>query len=63
MSQELQILNHLKKGPITPMQALNKYGCMRLAARVHGLRGSGHKIVTETITRGKAKFAKYRLVA
>ena len=33
------ILEHLEKyGSITPLQALDLYGCFRLAARVHELR-------------------------
>ena len=61
MSQNIQILSHLKRGPITPMQALERYGCFRLAARVAELRGQGHPILTETVRRGDKRYARYRL--
>ena len=36
MTQTEMILNHLKtKGRITPLEALNLYGCFRLGARVY----------------------------
>jgi len=39
------ILRHIRKhGSINPMVALNKYGCMRLAARVCDLRKQGFPI-------------------
>lgn len=64
MSQEVQIFNHLKRhGSITPLQALNEYGCMRLAARVCDLRGQGHHIETNMIERGNNRFAQYRYYA
>ena len=45
MTQEAMILSDLKKGKrITPVNALNKYGCFRLAARIFDLRNQGHKI-------------------
>lgn len=48
MSQKLQILQHLKKhGQINPLMALERYGCMRLAARIMELRDSGVKIHKE----------------
>ena len=50
MTQNQLILSHLKtnKG-ITAMEALNQYGCFRLAARINDLRNDGHDITTETI--------------
>ena len=54
--QNAQILSHLKSGKeITPMEALNEYGCFRLAARVFELRDSGWPIECErrTIENGK----------
>lgn len=44
LTQEQVILNHLKYDPITPLEALNRYGCMRLAAVIHTLRSKGHGI-------------------
>ena len=38
-TQEQLILNHLQKGfSITPIQALNLFGCFRLASRISNLR-------------------------
>ena len=63
-SQNAAILNHLKKiGPITPMEALTKYGCFRLAARIYDLRGLGHDISMVKIPVGTNKqVARYTLV-
>lgn len=44
---------------ITPLQALNKWGCMRLGARINDLRNEGWEIVTEIIERDGKRFAKY----
>ena len=64
MSQTSQILMHIKRyGSITPITALDKYGCFRLAARIADLRDSGHKIATEIVRSGDKRFARYRLVA
>ena len=61
MSQIQKIFNHLKHyGSITPIQALNKYGSLRLASRILELRGMGHQIETEMIEREGKRFARYR---
>lgn len=62
-SQEQMILEHLKaKKEITPMDALNLYGCFRLGARIADLRGQGYNITTEINQKGK-RYAIYRLEA
>ena len=65
-SQTEQILSHLKKSPLTPLQALIKFGVMRLGARVFELRQMGYNIVTERLTlegkNGKKVIGKYRLI-
>ena len=61
MSQNTQILKHLKKAPITPIQALKKFGIFRLASRVAELRGMGHKIITKMIKRKGKRYAQYIL--
>jgi hypothetical protein len=62
MSQTEQILNDLKKGiTITPMVALHRYGCMRLAARVIELKHSGHKIKKTMINNNGKRYAGYYL--
>ena len=50
MSQNKQIADYLNKGKkLTPIEALNKFGCFRLAARIADLRNEGMNIVTNTI--------------
>jgi len=62
MTQEYQILNHLMtRGAITPMDALNDYGCFRLAARVNHLRKEGWKIESCIEHRNEKRYAKYFL--
>lgn len=63
MTQNETILAALKKGPITPFEAMAAYGIMRLAARVAELREGGHTINTETVHAGNKHYARYRLVA
>lgn len=61
MSQTTQIQRHLEKGKsITPIQALNKYGCFRLAARIADLRNNGMNIKTTIIKlKNKKQVAQY----
>ena len=62
MSQCEQILGMLKSGPVTAMDALQKAGCFRLAARIADLRQQGHEIITDTITTPTGKhIASYQL--
>lgn len=50
MSQNKQIANYLNKGKkLTPIDALNKFGCFRLAARIADLRNQGLNIETTII--------------
>lgn len=61
-SQNNLVLSHLKAGhTITPMEALAKFGCMRLAARIKDLRQSGHHIATtmELDERTGKRWARY----
>lgn len=66
-SQCQRILDHLKDGnSLTAIQALNLFGCNRLAARIADLRKFDHEISTTTITvfnrdGGKCRIAEYRL--
>lgn len=61
MTQEYNVLRHLQVfGAITPLEALNRYGCFRLAAIVCNLRKNGHNITTRT-SEGEKKFAIYEL--
>ena len=61
MSQTDQILGHLKRRPITPLEALELYGCFRLAARVSDLRGMGWPIETEMVQGEEKRWAQYYL--
>lgn len=63
MSQADRILQHLKKRPLTPIQALSHFGTLRLAARIADLRARGHKIQTEIVERNGKRVARYRLMA
>ena len=48
MTQCEQVLAHIKThGSITPLEALQLYGCMRLGARVWDLQREGHAIESE----------------
>jgi hypothetical protein len=62
MSHSAQILNHLRKEPITALEALHKFGCFRLAARIQELRMRGHTIHTETAATNGKRYAKYHLL-
>ena len=45
MSQSEQIISALKSGrTITPIEALNEFGCFRLSARVYDLKEMGWPI-------------------
>jgi hypothetical protein len=64
-TQNQQILEHLKKGlTITPLLALNLFGCFRLSARIYDLRQDGHNIIKRTVTsdHGDKHFAEYTLL-
>jgi hypothetical protein len=62
MTQTEMIRAHLESGrEITPIDALNQYGCFRLAARIDELRRSNMDIETIMETRNGKKFARYRI--
>ena len=46
---------------ITPLQALQKFGILRLGARILDMRNDGHNIITEMIERDGKRFARYKL--
>lgn len=67
-SQSKMILRYLetRKRGLTPLDALEKFGCMRLSARIHDLRQEGHEIETymeeEVYDDGtKKRYARYFL--
>lgn len=64
MSHAESILADLKRGKkITPIDALEDYGCFRLGARIWDLKHKGHPIKTEIVEdRSKGKrYARYSL--
>lgn len=62
-TQSENILAHLESGiPLTPIDALNLYGCFRLASRVHDLRKDGYDIHMKPVTANGKTFASYYMV-
>jgi hypothetical protein len=62
MSQAQMIMEMLKRGPVTAMDALQEANCFRLAARIADLRQQGIEIETETVTTPTGKhIAQYKL--
>lgn len=62
MTQKEQVLQHLTEiGPITPIEALNLYGCFRLGARIADLKREGVQIRSEMVARDGKRFAQYSL--
>ncbi len=63
-SQADRILDHMATGKaITPLQALKRFGCMRLGARIYQLKQEGHRISTDLVRKGGKTVAEYRLNA
>lgn len=62
MSQQTQILAHLKRAGIDPLTALRRYGCFRLGARIYELKCQGYPIASTLVERGGKRIAQYRLV-
>ena len=67
MKQETKILSHMITfGSITPAEAYENYGVLRLASRIYDLKKAGHGIV-KTIEVGynrygeRVKYARYEL--
>jgi hypothetical protein len=55
MDQTAAILRHLRAGhELTPIEAFERFGCLRLAARISDLRRDGYAIETR-IEKGKGK--------
>lgn len=56
MSQNDQILRYLKTGgALTPLRALQRFGCLRLAARIYDLEARGHRIARRPVKVGAGK--------
>lgn len=62
-AQNVMVLEHLRSAPITPIEALARYGCFRLAARVYDLRKAGHQIITTRVINEQGNsYAQYHLL-
>ena len=62
-TQTRAILAHLRIKTITAFEALELYGCFRLAARIKDLRDEGHDIHTERVEVQTGKrIAEYTLI-
>lgn len=67
MTQTEMVLDYLERhGSITPLEAMNKLGIMRLGARIYDLKESGVKIITDRVSEKNrngelVSFARYRL--
>lgn len=65
-SQTDQILNYLQAGNVlTPLEAMRKFNCMRLGARIYDLRQKGYVInslIIKDDISGK-RYARYSLVS
>jgi hypothetical protein len=62
-TQAGRILAHLRAGTrLTALDALESFGCFRLAARIHELRRDGWGIQERTVeTRGGKRVAEYSI--
>lgn len=61
-SQRIKIQRWLAAGEnITPLMALQKFGCMSLSQRIGELRRQRWPILTTMVKRGRSRFASYRI--
>ena len=64
MSQTTVVLEHIKTyGSITPLEALTRYGIMRLAARIFDLEAEGYNIKTTIKKHDGRRYASYSMEA
>lgn len=58
-SQTDRILEHMLAGnSITPLEALNKFGCLRLGARIADIKARGYLVYSEFVTTASEKKVK-----
>lgn len=61
-TQSAEILAFMQAGnPITPLEALSQFACLRLAAIIYDLKKAGYAIKSEMIEVGKKHVARYSL--
>lgn len=64
MKQEDAILDWLRQGhSLSPLEAMQRFQCLRLGARVFDLRRKGHAIVSRTERQGRKAWSVYMLNA
>ena len=61
-TQNEKILKHLKRSPITPLEAIRQYGILLLGARIYDLRRAGYQI-TRRMVEVKTRDGKTRKAA
>jgi hypothetical protein len=62
VTQTESVLAALRSGhELTPLDALNRFGCFRLAARIDELRDAGYEIETRIVRNGRKAHASYYL--
>jgi hypothetical protein len=62
-SQAVRIFEYLYKGhTLTGLDALDKFGCFRLPARIADIKRNGWIIVKQMVTRNGKRIAEYRMV-
>ena len=61
-TQQFRIGRYLAGGgKLTPIEALDRFGCFRLGARIYDLKRAGWKIHRELIKVGSKRVAQYSL--
>lgn len=62
-SQCADILAYMQGGhSLTALEALERFGCLRLAARIQDLEALGHTFAVETVEQDGKRYARYTLV-
>jgi len=62
-TQKMQVFAHLKKHKtITSWEAIQNFGCTRLAHIIYVLRQEGNYIITQNITKNESTFGEYTLI-
>lgn len=61
-SQNTAILNHMLAGnSISPLEALNLFGCLRLGGRRYDLVKEGWNVKTDIVKENGKRFARYSI--
>ncbi|MGZ4956191.1 MAG: helix-turn-helix domain-containing protein [Methylobacter sp.] len=61
--QREKVLDHLRQGPLSTLQARNELFVMSIAARIFELKQRGFNIVTHYVMAGDKKIAQYVLLS